>query len=165
MADLGRLQSRSVSDRHGFGITLRHVSGSSGPVYLRRYGKMFPKKGNYFPNRIRTEKAKVSYPLAIAAALRSELGGSHQAVKTVMRWTGANERTVKNWFAGRRGPRGEHLLSLIGHSNVVLELVLRLAGRDQIIAGKTLFDARNVLADMVAQIDSWMNGAGRPRSK
>jgi len=123
---------------------------------------MFPKKGNYFPNGTRAEKGKVSYPATIAAALRSELGDSHQAVKTVMRWTGANERTVKNWLAGRRGPRGEHLLALIRHSNVVLEIVLQLAGREQIIAGKALFDARNALADMLAQIDSWMNGAGRP---
>jgi hypothetical protein len=124
---------------------------------------MFPKKGNYFPNGTRAEKGNVSYPAAIAAALRSELGDSHQAVKTVMRWTGANERTVKNWLAGRRGPRGEHLLALIRHSNVVLEIVLQLAGREQIIAGKALFDARNALADMLAQIDSWMNGVGRPQ--
>ena len=78
-----------------------------------------------------------------------------------MRWTGASERTVKNWLTGRRGPRGEHLLALIRHSNVILEVVLRFAGRDQIIAGKALFDARNVLADMLAQINSWMNGEGR----
>jgi hypothetical protein len=45
----------------------------------------------------------------------------------------------------------------------VLEIVLELAGREQIIAAKALFDARNALADMLAQIDSWMNGAGRPR--
>jgi hypothetical protein len=82
-----------------------------------------------------------------------------------MRWTGANERTVKNWLVGRRGPRGEHLLALIQHSNAVLEVVLQLPGREQIIAGKALFDARNVLTEMLAQIDSWMNGAGRARSK
>jgi len=34
------------------------------------------------------------------------------------------------------------------HSNVVLEIVRQLAGRGQIIAGKALFDARNVLADI-----------------
>ena len=124
---------------------------------------MFPKKGNYFPNGTRAGQGKVRYPEAIAAALRSELGDSHQAVKTVMRWTGANERTVKNWLAGRRGPRGEHLLGLIRHSNIVLEIVLELAGREQIIAAKALFDARNALADLLAQIDSWMNGAGQSR--
>lgn len=97
---------------------------------------MFPKKGNDFPNGTRGEKDKVSYPTGIAAALRSELGDSHKAVKTVMRWTGASERTVKNWLAGRSGPRGEHLLALIRHSNVMLEIVLKLAGREQIIAGR-----------------------------
>ena len=122
---------------------------------------MFPKKGNNFPSGAGTGKGKVSYPLAIAAALRAELGDSHQATKTVMRWTGANERTVKNWFAGRRGPRGEHLLALIRHSNTVLEVVLQLAGREQIIAAKVLFDARNTLADMLAQIDSCITGARR----
>ena len=64
--------------------------------------KDVPKKGNYFPNGTRAGKGTVSYPAAIAAALRAEVGDSHQAVKSVMR-TGANERTVKNWLAGRRG--------------------------------------------------------------
>lgn len=35
------------------------------------------------------------YRTAIAAALRDELGLTHRAVKTAMRWTGASERTVK----------------------------------------------------------------------
>src|SRR6478672_9397027 len=116
---------------------------------------MFPKKGNYFPNGIGGGKGGVGYPAAIATALRTELGNSHQAVKTVMRWTAANERTVKNWFAGRRGPRGEHLLALMRHSNAVLEVVLQLAGREQVIAAKMLLDARNVLANMLVQIDAW----------
>ena len=119
---------------------------------------MFPKKGNYFPIDRRTVKGKVSYPEAVAAALRAELGDSHQAVKTVMRWTGANERTVKNWYAGRRGPRGEHLLALMRHSDATLEIVLQLSGREQIIAGQALFEARNVLAEMLAKIDAWMSG-------
>src|SRR6267154_2626429 len=109
---------------------------------------MFPKKGNYFPNGPRAKGGKLSYPAAIATALRAELGNSHQAVKTVMRWSGANERTVKNWFAGRRGPRGEHLMALIRHSNGALEIVLQLSGREDLIAAKTLLDARNTLAEM-----------------
>ena len=80
-----------------------------------------------------------------------------------MRWTGANERTVKNWFAGRRGPRGEHLLALIRHSNGALETVLRLAGREELIVARMLLDAREALAEMLARIDSWMNGQGRTR--
>jgi hypothetical protein len=80
-----------------------------------------------------------------------------------MRWTGANERTVKNWLAGRRGPRGEHLLALMRHSNGALEIVLQLAGRDDLIAAKMLLDARNALAEMLARIDSWMDREGRTR--
>ena len=57
------------------------------------------------------------------------------------------------------------MVALIWHSNAVLELVLQLVGREQIIAGKVLFDARNVLAEMLAQIVSWMNGARRPQIK
>ncbi len=121
---------------------------------------MFPKKGNYFPDGAGPGKVKVSYPAAIAAALRAELGDSHQAVKTVMRWTGANERTVKNWMAGRRGPRGEHLLSLIRHSNGALEIILQLAGRKDLIAARTLLDARSALVRMLALIDAWMKGEG-----
>ena len=71
-----------------------------------------------------------------------------------MRWNGANERTVKNWFAGKRGPRGEHLIGLIRHSNAVLEVVLRLANREQAIIAKKLSEARNTLAEMFAIVDA-----------
>jgi hypothetical protein len=117
---------------------------------------MFPKKGKLFPKVTRMGKAALNYPAAIAAALRAELGNSHQAVKTVMRWTGANERTVKNWLAGRRGPRGEHLLGLIRHSDMALGAVLALAGREQIIAAKALLDARDLIAEILERIDQWV---------
>jgi hypothetical protein len=39
------------------------------------------------------------------------------------------------------------------YSDKTLEIVLRLAGREQVISGKTLLDARNVLAKMLQQID------------
>ncbi len=41
---------------------------------------------------------------SITEALRAELGDTHRAVKTVTRWTGANERTVKNWLTGHARP-------------------------------------------------------------
>jgi hypothetical protein len=44
-------------------------------------------------------------PAAIAYALRNQLGTTHQATKIVMGWTGAGERTVKNWLAGISGPQ------------------------------------------------------------
>lgn len=110
---------------------------------------MFPKRGKFFPGI-------GMYREAVAGALRAELGDSHQAVKTVMQWTGANERTVKNWLSARGGPRGEHLICLLHHSDKVLEIVMQLAGRERVMAGKTLLDARNMLASMLKTFDSWL---------
>ena len=123
---------------------------------------MFPKAGNQFPNSVRSRCNGESYAKAIGTALRSELGTSHQATKTVMRWTGANERTVKNWFSGRRGPRGEHLISLIGHSTATLDAVLRLAGRERMARAQRLLDARNILAEMLSLIDASNDGQRDP---
>ena len=113
---------------------------------------MFPKKGKVFPNRDGRSHSEIDYAAAIAAALRDDLGGTHQATKTVMRWTGASERTVKNWFAARSGPSGEHLVALIRHSDAVFEALMRLAGRDQAVAAKKLIDARDALAKMLELI-------------
>jgi hypothetical protein len=111
----------------------------------------------------RMPKQNANYAAAIAGALRAELGDSHRAVKSVMRWTGASERTVKNWLAGRRGPRGDYLVDLIRHSDKTLDFVLRLAGREQIMMAKTLIDARNALAGVLQQIDSCVDNGRRPR--
>ncbi|MDR0808275.1 MAG: XRE family transcriptional regulator [Gemmobacter sp.] len=84
-----------------------------------------PKKGT-----IVHQPADVAdYRSAIAMALRVDLGSTHRAVKTAMRWTGASERTVKYWIAGERGPNGEHLIALARHSDIVFHMVLMLANR------------------------------------
>ena len=46
-----------------------------------------------------------------------------------MRWTGARERTVRNWLSGVRGPSAIHLVSLMGNSDEVFRTVLMLAKR------------------------------------
>src|SRR6476620_10985361 len=111
---------------------------------------MLPKMGIVFPNGA----TPGPYPTAIANALRHQLGGTHQAIKVLMGWTGAGERTVKNWLAGVSGPSGPHLVDLIRHSDDVLELLLILAGRQQIVAVQRLVDLRNKLAETVEQIDT-----------
>lgn len=63
----------------------------------------------------------------IADALRAELGRC--AAKTVARWTGVTDRAAKKWLAGRAMPGGEHLITLIRHSDAVLAVVLKAAGR------------------------------------
>jgi hypothetical protein len=102
------------------------------------------------------EKNLETYPAAIANALRHQLGGTHQAVKTVMQWTGASERTVKNWFAGSSGPSGRHLVALARHSDEVMAMFLALAGRQEITVAIKLVDVRNKIATALEEIDLLM---------
>lgn len=90
-----------------------------------KMGTDVPKKGT----TVHLNADQVAYRKAIAAALRAELGQTHQAVKTAMRWTGASERTVKYWLSGERGPSGDHLIVLAQHSDSVLLTTLAMAKR------------------------------------
>ncbi len=94
-----------------------------------------------------------SFPEIIADALRRQFGGTPAAVKTVVRLTRANERAVKNWFDAKNGPSGENLVSLMRHSDEVLETVLSLAGRQDLIVARKLTGAREKLKEMLAMID------------
>lgn len=113
---------------------------------------MLPKKGIVFPNG----ENLGSYPRAIAYALKCELGPTHQTVKIIRRWTGAGERTVKNWLAGTSGPSGQHLVDLIRNSDAVLTVLLIMAGRQQVIAAQRLIDVRNKLSETIQQVDAMM---------
>ena len=53
----------------------------------------------------------------------------HAGIEVVVQLTGANERTVRNWFDAKNGPSGEFLVALCRHSDEVLATVLKLAGR------------------------------------
>ena len=90
-----------------------------------KMGTVVPKKGT----TVHLDADQARYRKAIAAALRAELGQTHQAVKTAMRWTGASERTVKYWLSGERGPSGDHLIVLAQHSDTVLLTLLAMAER------------------------------------
>ena len=108
-------------------------------------GKVFPKKGRVLHSQTESER----YAVVIAAALRQDVGGTHRAIKTVVRWTGANERTVKYWLAGTSGPKGEHLVALAHHSDAVHEAFMRLAAREQAMAVGKVVDARNMLLQVM----------------
>jgi hypothetical protein len=96
---------------------------------------MFPKTGKKLPLRRLDPHA---YADAISGALRAELGESHRATKTLMRWTGASERTAKNWLSGSCGPSGDNLVQLARESDGVLATVLALSGRNQHMVGADL---------------------------
>jgi len=65
----------------------------------------------------------------------------------------ANERAVRNWFEARNAPNGENLVILMGRSDEVLEVVLQLAGRQELVTARRLSGARDKLREMLALMD------------
>jgi hypothetical protein len=89
----------------------------------------------------------------VAAALRRGFGTNPAAVKKVARLTRANERAVKNWFDAKNAPSGELLVRLIQHSDEVLECVLALARRNELLTTKKISDARRELREILTELD------------
>jgi len=116
---------------------------------------MFPKKGNKLHQPRRGSIDALNFNEAIAAALRLELGATHRAVKTAMRWTGASERTVKNWLSGDYGPNGEHLVQLLRNSETVLQALLILADRRGSMPESTLIKLREHLLAAVRCLETF----------
>lgn len=118
---------------------------------------MFPKKANILPGQNdRGGEGHTKYAAIIAAALQSELGGTHQAAKTVMRWTGACESEVKHWLQGHHGPGGDYLLALMRESDAVFRAVSNAAGRRELTVAAQALAAYRTLLELVPPID----GAG-----
>jgi len=111
-------------------------------------GKTFSRSSGTVP-----ESDGYDFTTVIAETLREAFGGTARSVKTVMAYTGAGEHTVKNWFEGKSAPNGENLVELMRHSDEVLEVLLMIAGREDILAGKLLVDARDKLVEMLEIID------------
>lgn len=98
----------------------------------------FPNQGKSFPKsngRMRSgpNKASTDFASAMSLALNRAFEGTRSKIKTVARMTGANERTVKNWFRGLYGPSGHYLVLLARHSDEVFDLFLILSGRQQLL--------------------------------
>jgi hypothetical protein len=69
-------------------------------------------------------------------------------------WTGANEKTVKNWFSGRYGPSGEHLAVLVRHSDEVLNAFLVMAGRQELMVALKLAAAEQAIVELLIAVRS-----------
>jgi len=115
---------------------------------LPKMGRVLPEMGRVLPMES-TGGADPSYALEIAVALQKELGQSHRAIKTVMGWTGASERSVKSWISGESGPSGGYLVALIRHSDKVLECVLHMADRHHAIATTKLPDIAKLMYEVL----------------
>jgi hypothetical protein len=122
-------------------------------------GNALPKMGKELPIPRRLKSS--AYAGQIAKALRTELGGSNRAIKTLMRWTQASERTAKCWLAGASGPSGEHLVALIRNSDAVLETVLELAQRRPRLERKRLESLKWGLSNAVLAIDEILDNEER----
>ena len=127
----------------------------------------FPKKGKSFPERDRDgiggggyHPSPIDFAAEISAALQRTLGSTHSAVKTASGWTGANERTAKNWLSGRYGPSGEHLVALARNSEEVLNTFLAMCGRSDLIAASKLAEAEQILAEVLTAVHNLNKNTG-----
>ena len=117
----------------------------------------FPKKGKSFPKGGEGGGSDFSvddraFAMKIAAALRAELKDQNSRAKLVAGWTGANERTVKNWLLGRYAPCGRHLVILARHSDQVRNAVLAMADRQDFLMFGKVEDLRRRVLEMAALI-------------
>jgi hypothetical protein len=93
----------------------------------------------------------------IAVALARRFGHTHAAIKTVATWTGANERTVKNWFAGRYAPSAHHLVTLAAKSDDVMEVFLSMTCRADLLAAVQLSAVRQEVLVAVDRLHDLLN--------
>jgi hypothetical protein len=126
----------------------------------------FPKKGKFFPTRSGyAGGGKVDgdsdFAAEIAAALHRSLGSTRSGIKAAAVWTGANEKTVKNWFSGRYGPSGDHLVALARHSDEVLGTFLAMAGRKDLMVASKLVAAEQAIVELLTAVRRLGDGAGR----
>ena len=117
-------------------------------------GKSFPKSGD--PNNSNGDggslNGTLNFAVEIATALERTLRDRNTRIKTVAGWTGANERTVKNWLSGQYGPRGAHLVVLIQHSDDVLNAVLSMARRHDLVVAQKLVDLEQRMLELVSTV-------------
>jgi len=62
-------------------------------------------------------------------------------------------RAVKNLFDARNALSGELLVRLFQHSDEVLESILLIAQRSDLLTKKKIIDARRELSDILAVLD------------
>lgn len=111
----------------------------------------FPQTGNSLPKR---RRGKSSFAFLVATALRSSLKGQSSKIKTVALWTGAHERTVKNWLSGERAPSGDHFLGLAAHCPAVLAAFLAAIHRNDCLVMADIEEARAKVAAALVALDA-----------
>lgn len=125
-------------------------------------GEELPKKGGKLPaSRTRQEEAR-EFAKAVSDALKEELARG-SSIKTIMSWTGAGERTVKEWLAGSNAPRAFQLESLFRSSEAVYRTIMLRTGRQPIVTRHNLETVRGQLSGLAEALDSALAEHERPR--
>lgn len=114
----------------------------------------FPKSGNMLPNRRCGRSRKPSFAGLVSTALRTSLKGQSSKIKTVALWTGANERTVKNWLSGERAPSGDHFLGLAANCPAVLAAFLAAIQRNDCLVMADIEEARAKVAAALMTLEA-----------
>ncbi|RXT54879.1 hypothetical protein B6S44_14865 [Bosea sp. Tri-44] len=111
----------------------------------------FPNSGNSLPNGRGKAIGPPAFAKLVATALKAALRGQSSKIKTVALWTGANDRTVKNWLSGERAPSGDHFLGLAANCPAVLAAFLAAIHRNDCLVMADIEEARaKVAAALVA---------------
>lgn len=125
---------------------------------------MLPETGRKLPNQfVPLDGSKLVELMGIA--LRSELGESRRATKTVMSWTGVCDRAARHWINGSGGVSGVHLLQLARQSDEVWRMVLGLSSRDEAAVGFDIHAAEVALSRALGSIEALKRQAIASRNR
>jgi hypothetical protein len=116
-------------------------------------GEELPKKGGKLPAQRTRQKQAQEFTEAISDALKEELARG-SSIKTIMSWTGAGERTVKEWLAGSNAPRAFQLESLFRSSGAVYQRIMLRTGRQPVVTRHKLEAVRGQLSGLAEALDA-----------
>ena len=114
---------------------------------------MLPESGRKVPP-LRRQLTNAQFAEQVGIALRSQLGTSRQATKTVMAWTGVCDRAARTWISGGGGVSGLHLVHLARHSDVVWRLIVALASREEEAIGFEVHAVEVALSKALGAIET-----------
>ena len=78
---------------------------------------------------------------------------AHQHRSKPLVGTGANQQAVRNWFDGVNGPNGKNLVILMQHSEQVLQVVLQLSGRTELLLVGQVMAMREQVRALLQSMD------------
>lgn len=99
-----------------------------------------------------------AFAAMVSMVLRGRFEDRPASIKVVARWTGASERTVKNWFSGHCAPRGHFFRSLVLNCPEMLDAFLLSVGGGDRLAFAKLMEVQRVLKETLAQIEVLTTG-------